>query len=124
MATVTLDRAFLSLAATPSVYVAAFTAERSEQLAVPGEVRRMANGRLRTVRRAGSATTLGVSFPNLTAAQVQTFRDWTGSTVLFRDAWGRRMYGVYFAVDVKDRTDRGGHHVKIALSQVTVSDAV
>lgn len=124
MASITLDRVWLSLASDPALSVAAFTTGRSEVLAVPGEVRRMANGRLRTVTRAGSSSQLGVTFRNLTPAQTSTLRSWAGLTVLFRDVWGRKMYGAFFDGDIEDYRDRSGQDVKLTLSQVTWSEAV
>ena len=82
----------------------------------------MANGRLRTVTRAGSARTLGVTLRNLTPAQVTLLRAWVGKTVLFRDVWGRKMFGAYFSIDVKDYRDRSAQDVSFALSEVTVSE--
>jgi len=124
MATVTLDRVFLSLAADLTSVVAAFSSDRSEVLAAPGEVRRMANGRLRTVTRAGTARTLGVTLRNLTPAQVVLVRSWVARTVLFRDVWGRKVYGAFFAIDVSDYADRSAQDVAFTLSEVTVSEAV
>ena len=124
MAVVTLDRVFLSLAADHTSVVPAFSADRSEVLAAPGEIRRMANGRLRTVTRAGSARTLGVTLRLLTPAQVALLRSWPGRTVLFRDVWGRKMYGAFFGLDIKDYADRSGQDATFVLSEVTVSEAV
>ena len=122
MAVVLLDRVFLSLVADLSQTVPAFSADRSEVQSAPGEVRRMANGRLRTVTRAGSARTLGVTLRNLTPAQVLLLRAWVGKTVLFRDVWGRKMFGAYFSIDVKDYRDRSAQDVSFTLSEVTVSE--
>lgn len=124
MASVALDRVVLSLASDPSQAVAAFSSDRSEQLAVPGEVRRMANGRLRTVKRKGTVTSLGATLRNLTPAQVKTLKGWAGETVLFRDVWGRKLYCVYFTPTTKDYTDRSGQDVTLSLSEVTFSEAV
>lgn len=124
MATVTLDRVFLNLADDPSTYLSAFSSDRTEVRSVPGEVRRMANGRLRTVSRAGSATSLSATLRNLTAAQVTLLRSWAGQTVLFRDVWGRKMYGAFFAVEVTDYRDRSGQDVKVTFSEVTFSEVV
>lgn len=124
MATVILDRCHLSLAADPSQQVIAYTNGRSQSFDAPGEVRRMAGGRLRTVRRAGSSTTIGVTFRKLTPAQVATLTAWAGRTVLFRDVWGRKLYGVYFTLSVADYRDRTGQDVALVLSEVTVSEAV
>lgn len=124
MATVVLERPVLSLASDLTQQVTAYTSDRSEQIVVPGEVRRMANGRLRVVSRAGTATTLGVTFRHLTPAQVTLLRSWAGRTVLFRDVWGRKLYGAYFTVDVQDYRDRLAQDCKLTLSEVTYSEAV
>lgn len=124
MASVTLDRAFLSLAADPSKYVRVVTSDRAEVQAAPGEVRRMANGRLRVVSRAGNARTVGATLRTLSAADVATVRSWLGSVVLFRDVWGRKVYGAFFEVDVVDAKDRSGQDVKLTLAEVTFSEAV
>ena len=124
MAVVVLDRVFLSLAADLTSVVAAFSADRSEMLAAPGEVRRMANGRLRTVTRAGTARTMGLTLRNLTTSQVTLLRSWPGRTVLFRDVWGRKMYGAFFEIDVSDYADRSAQDVKLVLSELTYSEAV
>lgn len=122
MAVVLLDRVFLSLVADMTQMVPALSADRTEVQVVPGEVRRMANGRLRIVTRAGSARTLGVTLRNLTPANVELLRAWEGKTVLFRDVWGRKMFGAYFGIDVKDYRDRSAQDVSFTLSEVTVSE--
>lgn len=124
MASVVLDRAWLSLASDPSVTVSFFTSDREDSRASQGEVRRYANGRLRVVARAGSAQTLQVTARNLTAAQVSQIDAWRGRVVLFRDVWGRKLYGAFFTMAVADYTDRSGQDVSFALSQVTFSEAV
>lgn len=124
MASVTLDRCFLALASDTENQLSAFSSDRSEAQAQPGEVRRMAGGRLRVVTRAGTARAIGVTLRQLTPAQVQQVRDWLGSVVLFRDVWGRKMYGAYFDLDVVDAKDRLGQDVKLTLSEVTFSEAV
>jgi hypothetical protein len=123
MATVTLDRAWLSLAADPSVAVSFFTTGRGDQRAKPGEVRRYANGRLRTVTRVGSEQTLTLMARSLTPAQVDQLDSWRGTVVLFRDAWGRKMYGTFFTLAVADWPDRQSHDVTLTLQQVSFSEA-
>ena len=124
MVAVALDRGHLALADDLTQSTAAFTADRSETLSVPGEIRRMANGRLRVVSRAGTSTTLGVTFRNLSPTQVELLRSWVGRTVLFRDVWGRKLYGAYFTVDVEDYRNRQGQDCKLVLSEVTFDEAV
>lgn len=124
MATVTLDRAWLSLAGDPSVALSFFTTGRSDERSKPGEVRRYANGRLRAVSRVGSAQTLPVTARSLTPAQVERLDSWRGTVVLFRDVWGRKMYGTFFTIAVADWPDRASHDVTFTLAQVSHSEAV
>lgn len=123
MATVVLERPVLSLASDPSQQIAAYTSDRTDSLAVPGEVRRMANGRLRVVTRAGSQQTLGVTFRNLSPSEVATVRSWAGRVVLFRDVLGRKLYCTYLTADVVDYRDRSAQDVKVVLSEVSFSEA-
>ncbi len=122
MAVPTLSPAVIALADDPSQAIEAFTNGRSRVLEVPGSVRRMANGRLRTVRRAGSARQVGVTLVSVTPAQVVTLESWAGRTVLYRDSWGCKVFGAYFNVAVVDFTDRKRHNVTLSLSEVTVSE--
>ncbi len=124
MASVSLDRVFLSLASDPSQVVAAFSSDAADVQEKPGEVRRMANGRLRVVSRAGTARTIGRTLRTLPPADVETVRSWAGSVVLFRDVMGRKVFGAYFVIDVMDAKDRSGQDVKLELSQVSFSEAV
>lgn len=124
MAAVALTRAVLSLASDPSVSLAFYTSSRSDQRSKPGEVRRRANGRLQAVSQVGRRQVLGVTARNLTPAQVDTLESWAGVPVLFRDAWGRKTYGVFFAISPSDYADRSGHDVQFTLEQVSFSEAV
>jgi hypothetical protein len=124
MATVTLDRAFLALAADPADTLSFFTTSRTDQRQKPGEVRRYANGRLRIVTRPGKSTALGVTAVSLTPAQVAKLDDWSGRLVLFRDAWGRKFYCTFFVANVVDFPDRTHHDVEMSLSQVTFRESV
>jgi hypothetical protein len=124
MASVTLHRSFLAPAADLSAVLVFFSSGRAENLSVPGEVRRYAGGRLRIVTQAGAATRLSVTARAVSSADLQTMRDLAGAVVLFRDAWGRKMYGAYFDLDVDDYRDRSGHDVKFVLTEVTYSEAV
>lgn len=124
MASVTLDRVHLSLADDLTSSVAAFSSGRSEVLSVPGSVRRMANGRLRVVSRAGSSSEIGATLRNLSPTQVALLRSWVGRTVLFRDVWGRKVWGAFFSVNVTDYKDRLAQDVELSISEVTYSEAV
>lgn len=123
MASVKLDRCYLAMASDLANPVAAFSTDRAEVLSAPGEVRRMANGRLRTVTRKGTSTSLSVTLRLLTPTQVATLRSWTGQTLLFRDKRGRKLYCAYFTVGVKDYVDPTIQDVVLSLSEVSFSEA-
>lgn len=124
MASVTLDRVWLSLASDPSQSVSFFSADAEDERQVPGEVRVYAAGRLRVVTRPGRAQTLSRTARKLTPAQVRTLDGWSGSVLLFRDVWGRKLYGTFFSVAVRDYKDRSGQDLAFTFQQVTVSEAV
>lgn len=117
------DKAVLSLADDPTTPPLTFyTSGRSRQLEVPGSVVRMANGRLRTQRRAGVAIQLQFAAVALTPDAAATFEAWAGRTVLFRDSWGQKVYGVYFNPATRDFTKRTRRDVTVTLSSVTVDE--
>ena len=124
MATVTLDRCWLSLASSPSTSTGFWTTARTDSRVTAGQVRRYANGRDRVITQAGTSTTLGVTARNLTPAQVALIDSWRGAVVLFRDLWGRKLYCTFFTVTVMDYQDRGGQDVALSLTQVSFSEAV
>ena len=124
MAAVGLVPAVLSLADDPSQALAVLTADRSETVSAQGSVRRMANGRLRVVQQAGKATSISVKLPSVTAAQVAVLRDWTGRLVLYRDKWGRKVYGAWFELQVTDYPEPDRYDVSLSLSEASYSEAV
>ena len=120
MAVWTADKAVLTLADDPASSVTFYTSGRSREVEVPGGVIRMANGRLRTVRRAGRATSMQVTALSLTPAEAATVEAWAGRTVLLRDQWGTVEFGVYFSVAQQQFPDKDRRNVTFSLSTVTV----
>jgi hypothetical protein len=123
VASVVLSRAFLSDVADLANPLVCYTAERSDRRAVAGQVRVMANGRRRVVTRAGDARDLGMTLRLLTPAQVETLAAWRGRVVLFRDVRGRRVFGTFFDLAVRDYADRSGHDVTLTLTEVTYDES-
>lgn len=126
MATVTLGTVWLNLAADPSVYLSLPTmASLSATTAVPGEVRRMANGRMRSVTRAGSARGAEVDVENATRAEIDWLEAHVGDLVCVRDDRGRKFFGVYYSVPVEEMLGQPGYGgVSLSLAEVTHSEAV
>lgn len=91
---------------------------------VQGEVRQLANGTRRVVRRAGHARGGRVT---LTGPRADL--DWldqnAGETMCFRDDAGRKFYGVFFEAPFSERSlPRGRPEVALQITSVTFSEAV
>lgn len=125
MATVHLDRLHLSDAVAPADTLTSFTGrEVTDQRSLPVEVRTMANGRTRTVTRAGSSRVLSVTLRNLTFAQTEWLAGKRGRLMLLRDRAGRKVFGVFGAVAPREYPDRSGWDVELTLTEVTYTEAV
>lgn len=124
MAKVTLTRSYLAdinELGNPLVFG---TANRSDADQMIGEVREMANGRLRSVARVTSRRILDITAVQVNEEYVERLREMRGKTVLFRDVWGRKIYGVYFEIQVRDYRDRSGQDVTFTLQQISYVEAV
>lgn len=95
------------------------TADRSDDRQLNGEVREMANGRLVSVTTWGDRRVFDITAVQVSPFIVSTLVLWRGRTVLFRDVWGRKVYGVYYDTSIKDYRDRSGQDVKFTLQQTS-----
>lgn len=126
MASVALETVLLALASDLSAPLALDVSSLDEQeSSTAGEVRTYANGRRRSVSRAGTVRSIAVAF-DLVAARstLTTLRSWRGRVVLFRDPYGRKMYGTFFAVDAKERIPVDVMECSLTLTEVSFSEAV
>lgn len=121
MAAVTLDRLWIHDGDDLSTYLRFYTTDRDDRRSVPGEVRRYASGRLRTVVRTGTSQTLPVTLRLVTDPELAVLESWLGRVVLVRDHRGRFMFASYFDMAVDDYEDRSGYDVKVTFGQVTRS---
>lgn len=124
MASVTLDSAFLAPASDLSDVLTFGTNGRSDKPSTPGEFRSYANGRRRLITTAGRDRQLDVTAVFLTLADAERLLAMSGQVVLFRDAWGRRVFGAFLGASVRDYTDRLHQDVTFTLTEVTYSEAV
>jgi hypothetical protein len=99
MASVTLVDAWFHLASDPSQYVVMELTGESDMTARPVSVRRYAGGRVRSITRPGVKKQLNLNFDLASRADMHVLEDWVGQTVLYRDPRGRRLWGVFAAVD-------------------------
>lgn len=122
----TIEDVWLTDVADPSVSVRAASPERSSEVELDGEVRFYAGGRRRVITSARDTAKYPLTLQWLTDAQVATLTGWRGRVLLLRDAFGRRVFGSYLALDVKDVYVDGGRAsiVSLTFTELTYSDAV
>jgi len=90
----------------------------------PLEVRRMANGRLRTVSRAGSQTRIDVSLSACTRADVSWLESKLGRVMLVRDDRGRRLWAVFSEFPAEEHQYDDEADVSLSFLEVSVVEAV
>lgn len=126
MTAVTLGTAWLNVASDPSDWVSLPTmSSLSVSTMQAGDVRRLANGRLRSVTRAGQMRSFDLSVESAPRAEIDWLEDHVGQVVCVRDDRGRKVFALYFAVDVEEtrgNADLGG--VSVSLTEVSWSEAV
>lgn len=128
MASVTLDDLWLHDAANLSSSIAGALTGEDESTSKPGEVRRYANGRLRSITGAGSSVELRLQMDLADRADVDVLRGWvkTGTKLLLREPKGRLLWGVVFALDVTEVAGASDDFADASFTfrQVTVDEAV
>ncbi len=92
---------------------------RAQEFEVPGEVRTYANGRRRSISRAGEEGRYTVTLLLLTPAQVDTLRSWLGLEIQARDNRSRRFVGVCRSIAPREYRDRDRYDVTVAIDTVT-----
>jgi hypothetical protein len=85
----------------------------SEVPASVAPVRRYAGGRFVLVTVPGIQKQYRLSFPAPTRTIVDTLRDWSGQLLLYRDTFGRKMYGRFNAPTFTE---------KVGLASTVVAD--
>jgi predicted 3-demethylubiquinone-9 3-methyltransferase (glyoxalase superfamily) len=125
MSGVVLRTVWLNLAADPAQAMAfPFMSSLSVNTEQQGEVRQLANGRRRVVRRAGKGRSVELSLPNCTREQVAWLEDRLGQTMCIRDDRGRKLFGAYFALAVSEHRYNSEADVSVTCSEVSHSVAV
>ena len=113
MASVTLTTGWLHLAASPSTYVTLDAQAVDEVASRPVEVERYAAGRIRSVVRPGVGSGIKVAAAYVSRATADTLRTWVGETLMWRDPMGRKVFGVFDQLDIKETV---GLHTKPSVS--------
>lgn len=126
MASVTLVRLWVNVAADPEEYRALRLADINVEDPVPVEVRTYAGGRERAVRRKTRGRlsyTATVRRPS--QADVQWLRAHTGETVVVRDPRGHKFFGVYAVTGYAFMPGlESAEDLRLSVQQITQSEAV
>jgi len=129
-ASVVLSRVFIGLVEDPTQYVTCGTTSRSEAIARAGTFRSYANNVNRLILGSTVIQTESMTLVALTPAQMKKLDSFVGKTVLFRDSYGRRVYGSFIARGIVDIPLSGyaqsslKTNVQIDFQQVSYDEAV
>jgi hypothetical protein len=132
IAKVDLDRAFVSLATDPANVVICGTAgstggggQKTDVISQEGDFRNYANFNTRLILGTSKNRVHTLALRALTQAQVALIEAWVGKTILYRDNYGRRIFGAYTAIS---RTDipRSGRlaDVGIVIQEVSYTEGI
>lgn len=124
MASVTLDKLWLHDAADPATYLALPARVPDEVDSAVGEVRTYAGGRQRVVTRAARPRKLNYELIRVSSSDLETLRGWKGTILLLRDYHGRRLWGVYFELGIKNWRGEAAHDVSFDVREVSWTEAV
>jgi hypothetical protein len=125
MAAVDLETVLLSNAADLSVTVELEVVGLSESPSSPGAVKTYANGRQRSVTRAGTKQVLALEFEVLNdRPTLELIRAWRGQLVLYRDPRGRKVWGTFYDLQITENISVDYAAVGLALNEVTYDEGV
>ena len=126
MTSIAIDAAWFNLASDLTQSITMVLTGESDVTSRPVDVRRYAGGRVRSVTRPGTTKLLSLSFELADRADMYQLEDWLGSTVLYRDPRGRRLWGVFGAVDEGELPGVGEDTVNVNLTftQTTFDESV
>jgi hypothetical protein len=125
-----LTRSFIAPVTNQTAYVYAGTTSRSETGEQQGEFRQYAGGVTRLVVGAGKTKTLTITWRALTPDQVAALKAMVGKTCIFRDTYGRKVFGSFLVTSETDIPLSGTANstlktdVQISLTEVTYTEAV
>lgn len=135
--TLYFGRAFIGLASDPSTAFACGTAgsvggggSRSNETDLEGSFRAYANGVIRLITGSTKVQVETVVLRALTPIQLALIESWIGKTVLFRDTYGRKIYGAFLSIVQTTIPLSGKAHattltdVALAIQALTYTEAV
>jgi hypothetical protein len=96
----------------------------TEKLATTGEVRTLANGRRRIVRRAESVKEYAVAANRVEVETINLLASWAGAVLTYRDAQGRKVHGTFFELNATPWNGFQVASLTFAFTNVSFSEAV
>lgn len=125
MATVVLTDCWINLASDLTQSLTMVLTGESDMTSRPVDVRRYSGGRVRAITRPGTKKQLNLSFDLAERADMLVLEDWIGEPVLYRDPLGRRLWGVYGAVDEAEipGADLDTVNVNLTLHEITFDES-
>lgn len=125
MATLTLTKLWLNLLSSGQAISAYGQIGRTSQFNVDGEVRTFAGGRQRSVTIEGEQSSYSFVLQDVSLAVRDVLRAWFGQNVIVRDHRGQAFQGVFYAVDVAERTyEVDLYEIAITLRSTTTPEGV
>lgn len=121
MATLTLSRMWINLLDTGAA-VSAYSADRSEDEGVNGDVVTFAGGRQRAILSEGTNRTYTFKLRDVVDADVATLKSWNGRSVCVRNDRGLRIFGVYFDLKIDERKTKGYYDVSMTVTQISYQE--
>lgn len=133
MPTPSFNTVVITAASDPLTPVVAYSASRSENNTIGGDVQTYANGRRRAVAGPGVIHNFVLTLVDVSDVEetlpspgsgtivplklIQT--DWLGVRVVFRDHRGRYFEGVYYSASIVDHKTAHLYDVAIAITELT-----
>lgn len=124
MASVSLSTVWLTDASTPSSSVQVTATAITDSPAVNGQVRVYANGRLRSITTAGTPRQIGLTIILAAPTVISWLEARIGQTVLVRDPFGLKRYGVFYGWDRSQAPYGAYSDLPVKLYEVTFSEGV
>lgn len=118
-----LNHLWLNSVADPSDNMAFRTGTFTMTSAVQGEVRTLANGRMRLIRRAGAPKSHSVVIRHPSPDQLDFLLSHVGDLLTLRDPAGGKYHGVYMSL-ASPRIPSMADDITLSFTEVTHSEAV
>lgn len=123
-ASVRLDRSYFALATNTYDTVQCGTSGRSEVFTREGSFRNYADGRTRVILGNTVTNTNAIQLRALSQENASKVNGWVGKTVLFRDSYGRRIYGTFLAITRVNIKLTGMTDMTVSLQDVTYDETI